>query len=396
MVPYIICFVASCLFARLDEHLKKLNMKKLAILSAGIAIFIPCFLAGARDVGVGTDTVMYARPLFNTIVLHGYDLVGLLTSPYAENIEAFWLIMYYIIRKFTDDIFWVFFFTELACLLPVYLAIRESKIKPELKWLALFAYYCLFYCYSLNIMRQMLAISVIFYCYRYLTEGKPLKYLICTVLAMLIHKSALIGVFVWIVYATCTADRLSLRSLFSTAKKNFADKIGRKLYQNKALLLVIYVVASVGVLFTARELIIILSVFKKSFADQVANMGSSFNLSLAPLLLMMMYILPAVFSYKKLVRSDSTYRFLFFACILSIILWQLQGVSGEVYRVVLYLWIFVIIAVPMFAQKYSYGASSLLIITYYSALLFVNWYYYFVICGSGEVIPYTSKMLGIG
>ncbi len=395
MAPYIVCFLGSCVFARMDSLFKKKHFKGLSIFFALLAILLPCILAGARDVGVGTDTEAYARPLFSTITRHGYSLIELLNSPYSDNIEPFTLIMYYIIRKFTDNIFWVFFFTELVCLVPVYLAIRESEIKPELKWLALFAYYCLFYCYTLNIMRQMMAICILFYCTKFLKRGETGKYLLCVVLTLLVHKTAVLGLIICILYTTCTKKKIDIYDLFIVKKRTIFDNIGSKLYRKRKILLLFYIGISLCIILLARNLILLLSSVKESFAYQVMHMNSSFNLSFAPLLLMFMYIAPFLLSYNKLVKRNSIYRFFFFSSFISIILWQLQGISGETYRIVLYIWFYIILAIPFWIQSNSGRLNRVLLSAYYFVILFVNWYYYFAVCNSGEVIPYTSEMLGI-
>lgn len=395
MAPYIVCFIVSCFFAGLDEYFKKKHLKIVSLLFAAAAILIPCLLAGFRDIGVGTDTTVYANPLFHTIRLHGYNLIGLLQSPYALDIEPVTLILYYVVSVFTDNIFWVLFFTELICILPVYVVIRNSEIKSSLKWIALFAFFCLFYCYSLNIMRQMMAICIIFWGSRYLRQGQTGKYLLVVLLTMFVHKTALLGFVVWLLYATCTKKKFQLKDFFVKKKKSRFNSINRSLYYNRVFLLTTYIVLSVMLLFTSKKIIQILVVFKDSFIYQLEHMNESFNLSLAPLIIMILYVIPCILFYRKLVRKNSEYRFFFFISFLSIILWQLQGISGEIYRVVLYLWFYIILAIPFFIQSFANKASRTIASLYYIVLLFLNWYYYFVICGSGQVIPYSSELLGI-
>lgn len=396
MLIYITCFAVSCAFARSDEYYRKKN-KRIAAIFAMLAIIVPCFIAGARDVGVGTDTKVYAEPLFRTALYNKNGLKALLSSPYGEDIEAFTIVMYYIISRFTDNIFWAFFCTELVCIVPVYFAIRESDVKPGQKWLALLGYYCLFYCYSLNIMRQMMALSIIFYCFRFLKKEKTFIYFLCTlVLTVLVHKTAILGLLVWLLYATCTKNKISLFKIETLInKKTFFTKVKTRLYANKSILLPMYIGGSFIIILASRSIIMLFSRFKESFSYQLNNMNSSFNLSLAPLILMMLYVFPIIFSYNKLVKKNTLYRFFFFVSIISIILWQLQGISGETYRIVLYYWIYIIMFIPYYIQSFKHFSNRVLSTLYYVAILFGNCIYYFMICGSGEVIPYTSKMLGI-
>lgn len=395
MVPYLVCFILSCVFARFDEYFKKNHHKILAFFSAFLAIGIPCVLAGARDIGIGTDTSGYAEPLFNAINTRHYSIVELLNSSYAKDIETVVLFLYYGVSLFSDNIFWVFFFTEFICLVPVYVTIGNSKISSDLKWLSLFAYYCLFYCYTLNLMRQMMAVAVVFSGFNFLRQGKTKRYIILVLFSMLIHKTAIIGIVIWPLYSTCVMKRISLSSLFSVKDNSNLIKLNRWLYRNRFFLLLIYIIMSLVVLFSSTKLIKIISVVKKSYAYQFEHINSSFNLSFAPLVLMIMYIFPCILWYKILVNKNSEYRFFFFMSFISIILWQLQGVSSEMYRVVLYIWFYIIVAIPYFVQAFHDKFTKLTISVYYTFLLFFNWYYYFVIWCSGEVIPYHSKLLGI-
>lgn len=399
MAPYIICFTISCIFARLDEFFRKKNSKPLSVCFALLAILIPCILAGARNIGVGTDTIAYASPLFHTIRLHNYNIIGLFQSPYSSNIEPVTLLLYYFVSVVFDDIFWALFFTELICLLPVYLAIRASSIKSELKWLALFTYFCLFYCFTLNIMRQMMATCVLLYAFKYLKQKETGKYLIIVLLSMLIHKTAILGIFVWILYATCSGKRFYLNDItdikYLSKKKSKFARINEKLYHNRVILLILYILVGISILFLIRNIIEALAFIKPSFAYQLENINFSFNPSVAPFCLMILYIIPGLLIYRKMVKKQIEYRFMVFACFMAVILWQLQGISSEMYRMAFYFWVFIIFAVPYFIQGFSDKQTRIFFTIYYVFLMCVNWYYYFVICNAGEVVPYTSQLLGI-
>lgn len=65
---------------------------------------------------------------------------------------------------------------------------------------SLIIYYSLFYIDSLSILRQMTAVSVVLYGYRYIKEKKILKYLLCCYIASLYHSTAIISIFLYFIY----------------------------------------------------------------------------------------------------------------------------------------------------------------------------------------------------
>lgn len=69
---------------------------------------------------------------------------------------------------------------------------------------AFFAYLALFYCDSLSIIRQALAVAVIFYSYRYFSKKKLLPFLLCVVVSAMFHKAAWCALIIYPVYWWCS------------------------------------------------------------------------------------------------------------------------------------------------------------------------------------------------
>lgn len=86
---------------------------------------------------------------------------------------------------------WLFFFL-ISCvsLTLVYLTIKKNSKHPSE---SIFLYVTLgFYALSFNIIRQTLALSIIFYSIRYIKSRNFFKYCICIFLTYLIHKTSII------------------------------------------------------------------------------------------------------------------------------------------------------------------------------------------------------------
>lgn len=69
---------------------------------------------------------------------------------------------------------------------------------------ALLVYVCLCYTFSFGVIRQALAVSIIFYSYRFLTERKNKYFFLCLFIAILCHLSAIIGLLVFWAYKKAT------------------------------------------------------------------------------------------------------------------------------------------------------------------------------------------------
>ena len=66
--------------------------------------------------------------------------------------------------------------------------------------LSIMVFMAFFFYTSLSTIRQILAVAICLYGFRYITERKKIKYLICTILATLVHPSAIIAIFIYYIY----------------------------------------------------------------------------------------------------------------------------------------------------------------------------------------------------
>lgn len=142
------------------------------------------FVASQRGISVGTDTENY------------YDLYKdpdyVLQS--VKGIEYGWLLLDYIAYYIFGSYKILLFFSSFLSLFFVFLAVKRGV--PN-KPLYAIAFYILlyFYCSSLNIMRQSIALSIILLAYTYLND-KRWKYYMIVFGAILFHSSAIIALLI--------------------------------------------------------------------------------------------------------------------------------------------------------------------------------------------------------
>lgn len=184
LLLYLTTFVSSSLLMR--EHQKahiKLNKNKyFENIFLILSLIIPSLVAGLRY-NTGTDYQSYYW-LFQ--LTKGSSITGILDM----GSEPLFLIIMKIISilRLDNIMFMIMFWLTISF---IYLSLRKFK---DINWgYGLFLWYLIAFSPSLNIMRQMLAVSVVLYAVVNLYEKKYLKYFIFMLIAVLIHNIAIIG-----------------------------------------------------------------------------------------------------------------------------------------------------------------------------------------------------------
>lgn len=170
-----------------------------------IACFILIFITSFRY-DVGWDYLTYYR-MFN--------IPG--GAPYFEPLVR---AIYYISQYFNAPwLFFAIFFT--LSMVFILLGIKDrSKDNYE----SLIMFMALFYFESMNIIRQFLAIAILFYAFKYVKSGKFIPYLIWVYIASLSHTSAWFAIPIYFIY-----NYMKLHTVFiiTVCIMLFADKIVR-------------------------------------------------------------------------------------------------------------------------------------------------------------------------
>jgi len=185
---YIICFAISCLLIWLGENSRKYFIANKIIFL--LALIIPAALAGLRDFSIGVDTLFYGNPFF-------YDVAS---SPNLNSISPTWgnwiepgyAWFNFIVVQFTDNVRWFYFWIMLLQNAFVFLGFYAYRNRLPV-WLGMLCYYFFFFNYSLNAIREIFALSIIFFASSYLLSKSYIKYATWILVALFFHKSALIA-----------------------------------------------------------------------------------------------------------------------------------------------------------------------------------------------------------
>lgn len=189
---YIITFGMSLLLLYFSEKAEKKSMKRILV---AIALLMPSFLAGARDFTIGWDVLLYGKGWFeraceyNSLILYmqkaneysvgiGYAAINYCVSRIAHNFHVF-LFIYQLIQ---------------LCI--VYYTIKPLKNEISLTF-AFFVYFFSYYNLSLNILRQIMAIMIVLFSYRYILNHKPTRFALMIAIAYTFHNTAVIGLVLY-------------------------------------------------------------------------------------------------------------------------------------------------------------------------------------------------------
>ena len=212
----------------------------------GLLIFVVSAFVGTRTQNVGVDTSMY------------YSILGYLKKDiWSQNVEKGFLIICYCLLKVmdTEQILLLFAFVTNSLILIRLWSFRDR----ESFFLMAMLYLLLFYSETANIFRQYVAVAIVFFATYYLEKGKPVKFLIALLAAMLFHRTALLGVAYLPLYYLIKTERFGKRiwielaglaALAAAAALVLTYKDGRylKIYASGEL--------RIGLLFPARLLVL--------------------------------------------------------------------------------------------------------------------------------------------
>lgn len=189
-IVYLLTFFISSLLFRLaySDNRKGNNVKRSFrfIILWSIAALIPCLVAGYREVSVGADIKVYGLYFFNR---YGIAKADFITSKYPM-----FAMLARICGLVSGNIHFFLFSIELLILIPVMVTLDGYKNSVRYERAILYFYF-LFFNYSLNIMRQTIACSLLFFAYHMYRKKKIIIVVILVVIATGFHPTALLYSF---------------------------------------------------------------------------------------------------------------------------------------------------------------------------------------------------------
>lgn len=181
LIFYIVIQILALIFLYIGIKNNKSSAKKFFII---ISALILIFVIGLRSLSTGTDTEVYANAFFRYVS-------NTITTSDKNWLSAGYFFLFFIIKNFFGSSY-VFFnlIVGTITITLLYKAILQNSKKPVLS-LFLFFSTCLFL-QCMNQSRQMLAIVLVLYSFKFVQEGNFKKYFLTILIAGLVHNSAFI------------------------------------------------------------------------------------------------------------------------------------------------------------------------------------------------------------
>ncbi len=344
LVLYLSAFSLSALGTNFQ---KKTNNYKL--LRYIIILFFPVCLATFR-IGVGTDYQSY---------LWGYNsIVGGVATPYEPLFTYLNKLAFHTFGDFSGLLFLSAIITY-GCVL-----LTAERHKSDISvGIAMWVFFCFYYSASLNVMRQLIAVGIVFFASSFLSEKRYKCFAGLTIIATLFHTSALIA--------------------FTFVLIKIASK------KNCNLTVLITVTVSFFLMFFSNTLVNLFSNFLDTKYNEYIKhdtyLGLSYILDIIPTFLIVG--VPAIY-YLMFCHRDSQYDF--YCCLSTFCLPMLVlGANFDFFqRIVYYFDISQVIMVPLILQKTeSKTAKTILKVLYVTFYAFYFWYSS-IYRMSNEIIPY--------
>ena len=174
---YVALFAECAYLAKRADDTKKIRY-------VWLIVAILSILAGIRGSGVGIDTAKYMES-FGHIARGNTHLVYGTEHTFVEIVQIFQLV-----SKSPVFLFLVFAFITNGLIL---FRIWEFREKISFMWAFAYFYAC-FYFFSFNIVRQMVAVAIVFWGTRFAQKEKYIPFFACVAAGFCFHQSALLGV----------------------------------------------------------------------------------------------------------------------------------------------------------------------------------------------------------
>lgn len=211
-----------------------------------------CILAGIRSNSVGVDTWIY-RHLFNQIQNIGIA-EAFATQAYYEPL--FLLYSWVVAHLFHSEMMYLFFM-QLAIVLPLVVYLHYEQ--PDSIGFGLFVYGCIYFGFTLNILRQSIAAAMLLFGWILLKRNRPIWCLAVIVISSGFHILAVVGILLYPVhYATMNGETV------------------KRLFRGKQWIVLIACLTFIVVFFVlfGEQLIRWVAQFRESYSYQVARLGS--------------------------------------------------------------------------------------------------------------------------
>lgn len=315
-------------------------------------------LAGLRY-GVGTDYFNYVE------IIHAAR--GGSYSAVAEKylLEPGFNLFINVVAKLFHSDATVFFIMEYITLVVAFYAF--ARLHKQLDYsLAVGLYILMFYNFSLNISRQMMAMSFVLLGVSQLLTRRSFSYIICSLLAFSLHFSAIIGVVFGVLYFVFKKRKLS--------------------YTRYQILNVIYMLAILIFAFYVKDIMIF--VFRRipSISKYARYLNDSPDVTMFSFVKGLVLTVPLLL-VGKYINRDTRLVFIRNCVWLYFVVATGAYYFAYITRMIMYIRLVIIFAVAMVYMRLE-GRTRKLFAAYYTGIYALSYYYSFIVNNHADTFPY--------
>ncbi len=124
----------------------------------------------------------------------GRDELSSIEVQWIAGSPGYW-VLNKVLYELGLDYHWLF---SIIAILTIYFLIRAIKEQSNNWALSLYIFFCFSYYYlTFSMIRQMLAMVIVLYGFKYLTDNNPKRYILIVLLAALFHATSLVCLLIW-------------------------------------------------------------------------------------------------------------------------------------------------------------------------------------------------------
>lgn len=369
MIIYILTFLITVLLTYAVQKNKKNNAMK--IICIILAIFIPSFVAGMRDITIGTDVQIYGESFFRQAV----QSASFIKYYNTINTDFGYALLNFIVSRFTSDVNIFLFIMQLIINGLIFATIYGHREKSPM-WFSMLIYLTVYYCTTYNYLRQSIALAIILYSTKYIEQKKLKKYLLGVIIATSFHATAIFAVILYVINVV-------------------AKRRNRIVYEMAIILIGVIVTLQINNVLQILYQMGIISERYYSYIDTFANNEGGF--SLVDVIYKGMWVVIYMLFGKKL-RKEEEINSCYGMCLWLDLIFFFCGTKLKYAgRIAYYFGYTTILFIPKMVEKISDNKKGNANIVYFSicCILIGYWYVKTVLYGANEVYPYTSLILGI-
>ena len=385
---YLLCFGISILFA---FFAKKSKNRALFFAFSLISILVPTVLAGCRDYNIGIDVKNY-------ITLERYwqgasvsdSLWSYLKNVFvSEKVEPLFSLFIGIVAKTTGNFRVFLTLAHLVIITGMYVGAFRQKnhVNPVL---ILTLFYLIFCHHSLNIIRQYMAMAIIFAFLKDVELKRYIRFGIVVIIATLIHSTAILAfgtiIIHYILYGNYKIGGIKL------GKRTYGTFYSPDITARKRF--IVYVMGSGVIVFLPFcRILLDMGVLGERYRYFLTGRGASYALIVTALLV---FELTFVFFFRSQMKKKSEHAdFFIISSITYLLLIQLTGsiVFGK--RIAAYYAFHNLLTIGLLDKSFEDKSKKIkwFIRIGILAVALGYWYYFYVLRNASQTYPYVFGLL---